>query len=97
MLMLIIELPSGSVMELGGIPYLMVSCDLWVFDGVFCVFHRLCGIFFVTLQDIRAKGEGRAFTYGEGQKNENNANGFLKRRAKAEPSLTGKVKKRKQR
>ena len=67
MLMLIIELPSGSVMELDGIPYL-VSCDLWGFDCVFCVFHRLCGIFFVTLQDIRAKGEGRAFTYGEGQK-----------------------------
>ena len=62
--MLIIELPSGSVMELGGIPIWY----LWVFDGVFSVFHRLCGIFFVTLQDIRAKGEGRAFTYGEGQK-----------------------------
>ena len=44
---------------------------LGVFDGVFWFFHRLCGIFFVTLQDIRAK---------------------------AEPSLTEKVKKkRKQR
>ena len=76
MLMLIIELPSGSVMELGGIPYLMVSGDLWVFDGVFCVFHRLCGIFFVTLQDIRAKGEGRAFTYGEGQKTKTTLTAF---------------------
>jgi hypothetical protein len=42
---------------------------LGVFDGVFWFFHRLCGIFFVTLQDIRAK---------------------------AEPSLTEKVKKMKQ-
>ena len=41
-----------------------------VFDGVFWFFHRLCGIFFVTLQDIRAK---------------------------AEPSLTEKVKKTKSR
>ena len=40
-----------------------------MFDGVFWFFHRLCGIFFVTLQDIRAK---------------------------AEPSLTEKVKKTKQ-
>lgn len=39
-----------------------------MFDGVFWFFHRLCGIFFVTLQDIRAK---------------------------AEPSLTEKVKKMK--
>ena len=30
MLMLIIELPSGSVMELGGIPYLVS----WCFMGV---------------------------------------------------------------
>ena len=30
---------------------------LGVFDGVFWFFHRLCGIFFVTLQDIRAKAE----------------------------------------
>ena len=28
-----------------------------MFDGVFWFFHRLCGIFFVTLQDIRAKAE----------------------------------------
>jgi hypothetical protein len=46
-----------------------VSGYLGVFDGVFWFFHRLCGIFFVTLQDIRAK---------------------------AEPSLTEKVKKMKQ-
>ena len=45
-----------------------VSGYLGVFDGVFWFFHRLCGIFFVTLQDIRAK---------------------------AEPSLTEKVKKMK--
>ena len=45
-----------------------VSGYLGVFDGVFWFFHRLCGIFFVTLQDIRAK---------------------------AEPSLTEKVKKTK--
>ena len=61
-------MPSGSVMELGGIPYLLVFGYLGVFDGVFWFFHRLCGIFFVTLQDIRAK---------------------------AEPSLTEKVKKTK--
>lgn len=61
-------MPSGSVMELGGIPYLLVLGYLGVFDGVFLFFHRLCGIFFVTLQDIRAK---------------------------AEPSLTEKVKKMK--
>ena len=47
---------------------LRVSGYLGVFDGVFWFFHRLCGIFFVTLQDIRAK---------------------------AEPSLTEKVKKMK--
>ena len=64
-------MPSVSEMELGGIPYLLVFGYLGVFDGVFWFFHRLCGIFFVTLQDIRAK---------------------------AEPSLTEKVKnKRKQR
>ena len=34
-----------------------VSGYLGVFDGVFWFFHRLCGIFFVTLQDIRAKAE----------------------------------------
>ena len=61
-------MPSVSEMELGGIPYLLVFGYLWVFDGVFWFFHRLCGIFFVTLQDIRAK---------------------------AEPSLTEKVKKTK--
>ena len=61
-------MPSVSEMELGGIPYLLVFGYLGVFDGVFWFFHRLCGIFFVTLQDIRAK---------------------------AEPSLTEKVKKMK--
>ena len=61
-------MPSVSEMELGGIPYLLVFGYLGVFDGVFWFFHRLCGIFFVTLQDIRAK---------------------------AEPSLTEKVKKTK--
>ena len=61
-------MPSISEMEFGGIPYLLVFGYLGVFDGVFWFFHRLCGIFFVTLQDIRAK---------------------------AEPSLTEKVKKTK--
>lgn len=54
----------------------MVSGYLGVFDGVFWFFHQLCGIFFVTLQLNRAKGEGRAFTYGEGQKKENYAIAF---------------------
>ena len=35
----------------------MVSGYLGVFDGVFWFFHRLCGIFFVTLQLNRAKAE----------------------------------------
>ena len=48
-------MPSVSEMELGGISYLLVFGYLGVFDGVFWFFHRLCGIFFVTLQDIRAK------------------------------------------
>ena len=62
------------------IPCLFMGQDPWIivmtgfvkralaFGGVFWFFHRLCGIFFVTLQDIRAK---------------------------AEPSLTEKVKKTK--
>ena len=45
-------MPSVSEMELGGIPYLLVFGYLGVFDGVFWFFHRLCGIFFVTLQRI---------------------------------------------
>ena len=45
-------MPSVSEMELGGIPYLLVLGYLGVFDGVFWFFHRLCGIFFVTLPRI---------------------------------------------
>ena len=71
-------MPSVSEMELGGIPYLLVLGYLGVFDGVFCVFHRLCGIFFVTLQDIRAKAEP-SFTE-KVKKNENDAIAFFKLR-----------------
>ena len=59
-----------------------VSGYLGVFDGVFWFFHRLCGIFFVTLQLNRAKGEGRAFTYGEGQKKETTLTPFQTQKLK---------------
>ena len=47
-----------------------------MFDGVFWFFHRLCGIFFVTLQDIRAKAEPSLTE--KVKKNENNAIAFFK-------------------
>ena len=71
-------MPSVSEMELGGIPYLLVFGYLGVFDGVFWFFHRLCGIFFVTLQDIRAKAEPSLTE--KVKKNENNAIAFFKLR-----------------
>jgi hypothetical protein len=55
-----------------------VSGYLGVFDGVFWFFHRLCGIFFVTLQDIRAKAEPSLTE--KVKKNENNAIAFFKLR-----------------
>ena len=79
-------MPSVSEMELGGIPYLLVFGYLGVFDGVFWFFHRLCGIFFVTLQDIRAKAEPsltekvKKNENNEVKKNENNAIAFFKLR-----------------
>lgn len=55
-----------------------VSGYLGVFDGVFWFFHRLCGIFFVTLQDIRAKAEPSLTE--KVKNNENNAIAFFKLR-----------------
>ena len=71
-------MPSVSEMELGGIPYLLVFWYLGVFDGVFWFFHRLCGIFFVTLQDIRAKAEPSLTE--KVKKKENDAIAFFKLR-----------------
>ncbi|MBQ5461639.1 MAG: hypothetical protein IIT55_07350 [Bacteroidaceae bacterium] len=67
-------------MELGGIPYLLVFWYLGVFDGVFWFFHRLCGIFFVTLQDIRAKAEPSLTE--KVKKNENKAIAFSNSKTK---------------
>ena len=73
-------MPSVSEMELGGIPYLLVFGYLGVFDGVFWFFHRLCGIFFVTLQDIRAKAEPSLTE--KVKKNENKAIAFSNSKTK---------------